>query len=356
MENNIQKLSRKDIISLKAYQSARSIGGTGHTLLNANELPILSSYNLNNIILNRYPECQPKKLIFHYAAYVNLALENILVSRGSDEAIELLMRVFCLPTKDSIMTFSPTYTMYAKIAEIYGIKNIVIPMINNTILDISQIKKLLHGVKLIYICRPNNPTGHIFSIDSIIKILKITLGKAIVVIDEAYIEFCMSENTIFLLKRFSHIVILRTLSKAFGLAGLRCGFTLAHQDIIKLLKKVITPYPLPIPSINIAIQALLPVAIVSMKDKVLEIKNNKKFLLKYLQKNDLVKYIFHSETNYILVQFYNAKNIFNILWNQGIILRQQNHELQLRECIRISVGTKTECLRLINALKSISLN
>ncbi|CAL4042148.1 Histidinol-phosphate aminotransferase [Buchnera aphidicola (Takecallis arundicolens)] len=356
MENNIQKLSRKDIIFLKAYQSARSIGGIGHTLLNANELPMSSLYNLTNITLNRYPECQPKKLIFHYSAYVNLALENILVSRGSDEAIELLMRVFCLPNKDSIITFSPTYTMYAKIAEIYGIKNIIIPMINNMILDIPKIIKLLHGVKLIYICRPNNPTGHIFNIDSIIQILKITIGKAIVIIDEAYIEFCMSENTIFLLKSFSHLVILRTLSKAFGLAGLRCGFTLAHKDIIKLLRKVITPYPLPIPSINIAIQALLPSAIVSMQNKVLEIQKNKKFLLKNLKKNDLVKYIFHSETNYILVKFYNAKNIFDILWNQGIILRQQNHESNLRDCIRISVGTKTECLCLISALKSISLN
>ncbi|WP_343128258.1 histidinol-phosphate transaminase [Buchnera aphidicola (Takecallis taiwana)] len=356
MENSIQKLSRKDIVFLKAYQSARSIGGIGHTLLNANELPVFNTYSIKNVIVNRYPECQPKEVILQYSDYVNLHVGNILVSRGSDEAIELLMRVFCIPYRDAIMTFSPTYTMYSKIAEIYGIKNVIVPMINNVSLNFSKIKKTLHLVKIIYICRPNNPTGHILDIDSIIKILTYTVGKTIVVIDEAYIEFCMRENIVFLLKRFVHLVILRTLSKAFGLAGIRCGFTLAHKDIIKLLSKIITPYPLPVPSINIAKQALLPSAIFDMKHRVLQLQENKIYLLRFLKKSDLVQYIFHSETNYILVQFYNAKNIFDVLWSQGIILRNQTHEPSLQECIRISVGTKKECLRLISALKIISLN
>ncbi|QCI27083.1 histidinol-phosphate transaminase [Buchnera aphidicola] len=356
MESNIKKISRKDIVFLKAYKSARKIGGNGNIWLNANEFPESSMFNLNNIKLNRYPDCQPKELILRYSIYSNISIKNILVSRGSDEAIELLMRVFCIPGKDSIMTFPPTYGMYSKIAEIYGIKNISIPMIDNIFLDLLKIKKYLFKTKIIYICSPNNPTGNIINVDIIINILKLTLGKVIVVIDEAYIEFCINKSIIFLLKRFSNLVILRTLSKAFGLAGIRCGFTLAHSDIIKLLKKVIAPYPLPIPSINIAIQALSKTEILNMKNKVLKLNNNKIWLLNQLKKNNLIKHIFYSETNYLLVHFFNAKDVFHILWNQGIILRQQDHEMTLKNHIRISIGTKKECLCLINALKNISLN
>ncbi|QCI25877.1 histidinol-phosphate transaminase [Buchnera aphidicola] len=355
MESNIYKLCRKDIFALQAYASARSIGGTGTILLNANELPVSNIVSLKKIVLNRYPECQPEILLKKYANYINLHINNILVSRGADEAIELLMRVFCTPYQDSILTFPPTYTMYAKVAEIYGVQNISIPLIDNIYLNIPEIIKCLNKVKLIYICRPNNPTGHIFHIDEIIKILELTINKAIVVIDEAYIEFCINKNIIFLLTRFNHLVILRTLSKAFGLAGIRCGFTIAHHDIIQLLRKVITPYPLPIPSIEIAVKSLSRTSIINMKNKILLVQKNKFWLLDQLKTIKFIKYIFDSETNYILVRCIRACDIFNVLWNKGIILRKQDHIIELQDCIRISIGTKIECLHLFNALKEIVL-
>lgn len=356
MENSMQKLFRKDIVALEAYKSARSIGGSGTILLNANEFPSPNIYSIQNIELNRYPECQPIDLLNRYASYVNIDCENILVSRGSDEGIELLMRVCCIPNQDTILTFSPTYTMYSKIAEIYGIKHIDIPLIDNTSFNILEIKKHLYKVKLIYICRPNNPTGHLFNLDEIIELLELTLNKSILVIDEAYIEFCIDENIVFLLKRFNNLVILRTLSKAFGLAGIRCGFTLAHKDIIRLLQKVITPYPLAAPSIDIAVQALSYSGILDMKNKISILKENKVWLLNNLKRIHLIKYIFDSATNYVLVHFFNSNYVFNTLWNKGIILRKQDHIRGLKECIRISIGTKKECSQLIHELKEIALN
>ncbi|CAL4318642.1 histidinol-phosphate transaminase [Buchnera aphidicola] len=353
MKNNIHSLSRKHILQLQPYKSARSIGGKGDVWLNANEVPMSKKFFLHQYVFNRYPEFQSKKLLDYYATYANVKIENILISRGADEAIDLLMKVFCIPNKECIMTFPPTYTMYSKIAEIYNIKNISINMLDNFSLDIQSLKLNLHLVKLIYICRPNNPTGHIFNIKDIIIILEMTVGKSIVVIDEAYIEFCLENTLIFLLSKYSHMVILRTLSKSFGLAGIRCGFAIAHKDIIDLLKKVIAPYPLSSPTIDIAIQALEPSNIACMKQNILQIQKNKIWLLKELKYIHVVQKIFSTSTNYVLVKFFRSDFVFQKLWDQGIIVRNQNHEKTLKGCIRISIGNKTECIKLIIALKNI---
>lgn len=356
MEDDITRLARQDINVLQPYQSARTIGGQGHIFLNANESPLLNCISVNNLILNRYPECQPEQLITNYSAYSGINKKNILVCRGADEGIELLMRVFCTPGQDIVITCPPTYTMYAKLAEIYGIENIKIPMIQNKKLNFSKIVKHIKRTKLIYLCRPNNPTGYVINVLDIVKVLEITKSKAIVVIDEAYIEFCIEKNLVNLLHQYNHLVILRTLSKAFGLAGIRCGFILAGLKIIDLLKKIIAPYPLSTPSIYIASRSLDEQNIFTMKERVYQLNQNRNFLVHHLKKNSIVKYIFSSEANYILVKFINSSKIFNMLWKQGIILRNQDHEIQLSGCIRISIGTQEECINLITALKRISLH
>ncbi|WP_343182589.1 histidinol-phosphate transaminase [Buchnera aphidicola] len=355
MKNCLKKLFRSDLLTLEPYRSARLIGGNGKIWLNANECFSPPSFNLNNFFFNRYPECQPKILLEKYSFYSGIKQKNILVSRGADEAIELLIRAFCIPGKDCIMTFPPTYMMYSKISEIYGIQNIKIPLINNIKLDFEKISLYVQNVKLIYLCRPNNPTGHLLNLKNVISVLDVVKNDSIVVIDEAYIEFCEKNTLTFLLKKYDNLIILRTLSKSFGLAGIRCGFTLAHEDIIQILNKIIAPYPLTMPSIDIAIQALEDTNILVMKNRVSVCNQNKLWLLKKIKKLSLVNYIFDSQANYILVNFFYAKKIFNILWNQGIILRDQSHELSLKNCLRITIGTKKECELLYFALKNISL-
>jgi len=245
MTANINKLARKNIQKLNPYQSARRIGGKGDTWLNANESPISVPFKGKVKVFNRYPECQPNNLLSSYANYVGLLNNQILVTRGADEGIELLIKAFCEPGKDAIIYCPPTYDMYAINAKIANVEIKEIPTFKNTWkIDLLNIRSNLNKVKLIYICNPNNPTGNIVSQEDLKSLLKVTLGQSLVIIDEAYIEFSPKNSMVNYLKTFPNLIILRTLSKAFALAGIRCGFTLAQKEVIDILHKVISPYPI----------------------------------------------------------------------------------------------------------------
>ncbi|QIE01856.1 histidinol-phosphate transaminase [Buchnera aphidicola] len=356
MKNKILKLSRDNIQNLTPYQSARSIGGTdGSILLNANESPLPVAFKLKKKIFNRYPECQPYNLILLYSDYINLSCEQILVTRGADEGIELLIKAFCQPRRDAIIYCPPTYDMYRVSAKIADIHIKTIPTIKNTWqLDLPNIQCNLIGVKLIYICNPNNPTGNLILQNDLISLLKMTVGQCLVVIDEAYIEFTPTNTMTNYLSKYSNLVILRTLSKAFALAGIRCGFTLSHPEIINTLKKVISPYPISIPVADIAIQALKTKNIQLMRNRVLSLNNNRTWLIEKLQHIPCVEKVFVSHANYILVKFFMFKKIFDTLWKKGIILRNQNEKNNLNKCIRISIGTHLENILLIKELKIFS--
>ncbi|QIQ41713.1 MAG: histidinol-phosphate transaminase [Buchnera aphidicola (Microlophium carnosum)] len=356
MTDNILKLARTNIQDLIPYQSARRIGGEhGNVLLNANESPVPVFFELKKRSFNRYPECQPNNLIVSYANYVNLSYDQILVTRGADEGIELLIKAFCEPGKDAIIYCPPTYDMYRINAKIAGIEIKEIPTIKNTWqLDLPKIALNLSRVKLVYICNPNNPTANIFLKEDLIFLLNITLGRSLVVIDEAYIEFSPKESMTNDLKKYPNLVILRTLSKAFSLAGIRCGFTLAKKEIIKILNKVISPYPISIPVADIAVKSLETHYIKLMQSRVLDSNNNRIWLINQLQNISCVEKVFESHTNYVLVKFFMFKKVFKTLWNQGIILRNQNEKVNIKKCIRISIGTRLESSRLIEELKIFS--
>ncbi|WP_168919457.1 histidinol-phosphate transaminase [Enterobacteriaceae endosymbiont of Donacia thalassina] len=350
---------RKNIINFIPYKSARLLykndNITNHLVaLNANESPIISSFSLNKKIFNRYPEPQPKELINLYSKYVNLNPENILITRGADEGIDLVMRTFCNPKKDKILFCPPTYDMYRVTAEILNIKYIKIDSNNNWELNLNKIKKNLNKIKIIYICNPNNPTGNYINQNDIIRLLKLTKNKTIIVIDEAYIEFCVDQTFSYLINKYHNLIILRTLSKAFALAGLRCGFILTNKNIIDVLLKVIAPYPIPAPVVDIAIQALNSKNLIIMKNNVKIIINNKKWLIKNLYKCNCIKNIFDSSTNFILVKFHNSEFIFKKLTKKKIIVRNQNHEKKLNNCLRITIGTFFECKKLFFELKQLS--
>ncbi|WP_279084669.1 histidinol-phosphate transaminase [Gilliamella apis] len=350
---DINQLVRKNVQKLTPYQSARRIGGNGDVWLNANEYPVAPNFQLTEQNLNRYPEAQPEQVINRYAQYAGVTPEQVIVSRGADEAIELLMRAFCEPETDTVLYCPPTYGMYQVSAETLGIKTKTVPTKSNWQLDLDGIKQNLDNVKLIYVCSPNNPTGNLIDQDDIKTLLKLAENRALVIIDEAYIEFSPNSTVVSWLANYPHLVILRTLSKAFALAGLRCGFTLANKPVIDALQKVIAPYPLATPVADIATQALSKDGINTMKLHVTNLNKQKEQLANQLSALEIVEKVYSSEANYLCVKFQSNKQVFSKLWNQGIILRDQSKSIGQDGFVRISIGTQAECEAVITALKAI---
>ena len=350
---DINQLVRKNVQKLTPYQSARRIGGNGDVWLNANEYPVAPNYQLTEQTLNRYPEAQPQQVIDSYAQYAGVTPEQVIVSRGADEAIELLMRAFCEPDTDTVLYCPPTYGMYQVSAETLGIKTKTVPTKSDWQLDLEGIKQNLDNVKLIYVCSPNNPTGNLINPEDIKALLNLVKDRALVIIDEAYIEFSPNSTVVSWLNDYPHLVILRTLSKAFALAGLRCGFTLANKPIIDALQKVIAPYPLATPVADIATQALSKEGIETMRLHVINLNNQKEKFAKQLSALPIVEKVYPSESNYLCVKFQSNKEVFSKLWHEGIILRDQSKSIGQNDFVRISIGTEDECDAVITALKAI---
>ncbi|WP_294902728.1 histidinol-phosphate transaminase [Tatumella sp. UBA2305] len=353
MSKSVEQLARDNVKALTPYQSARRLGGKGDVWLNANEYPVAVPFELTRQTLNRYPECQPTEVIERYAAYSGLNSDQVLVSRGADEGIELLIRAFCEPGKDKILFCPPTYGMYSVSAETIGVEYLTVPALENWQPDVAAIAAQLDGVKLVYLCSPNNPTGNLVEPQLIRELLDLTAGKALVVADEAYIDFCPEASLASWLRDYPQLVILRTLSKAFALAGLRCGFTLANPEVISLLLKVIAPYPLSAPVADIAAQALSEQGLALMRENVKTLNQTRGWLQQQLEQCPLVEQVYPSSANYLLVRF-TQTTVFRALWDQGIILRDQSKNPGLNGCLRISIGTRQECETLMNALHSLS--
>lgn len=349
----ISQLSRKNIQALTPYQSARRLGGKGDVWLNANEYPTSPDFKLSSREFNRYPEAQPQAVVEGYARYAGVSPDNVLVTRGGDESIELIIRAFC-EANDSVLYCPPTYGMYSVSAETCGVALKTVPLTADFQLNLAEIERQLDGVKVLFVCSPNNPTGGLVKRSDLLKLLQITAGRAIVVVDEAYIEFCPEATMANELANFPHLAIVRTLSKAFALAGLRCGFTLANPELIGVLQKVIAPYPLPVPVSDIAAQALQSQGLAEMRQRVAEVLKNRQWLIEQLQKCSQVEQIFDSEANYLLVKFKEGQKVFQALWDQGIILRNQHTALGLSNCVRITIGTPEENQRVVQAISELS--
>ena len=343
----MEKLARKQIQTLTPYMSARKIGGSGDVWLNANESPFNNEYKTDFARLNRYSECQPNELISAYAAYAGVRPEQTITTRGADEGIELLMRAFCEPREDAILYCPPTYGMYSISAETMGVEQKIVPLTSDWQLDLTKIEANLDKVKLIFICSPNNPTGNLVKREDIVALLEMTKERAIVVMDEAYIDFCPEASTVDLLSQYSNLAILRTLSKAFALAGLRCGFTLANQDLIKVLLKVIAPYPVPVPVSEIATQALSEAGLARTKFQVLDLNANRAYLQVGLSMIPGLE-VFEGWGNYLLVKFPDGDALFEAAWDTGIILRNS----PIENCVRISVGNRDECEKTLGFIRN----
>ena len=349
-----KKLARQEIVTMTPYQSARRLFSSNNAnqeaiqkiWLNANEASGPGIYQLSSDCLNRYPDFQPDNLLTAYSNYSQLAKENILATRGADEGIELIIRTFCKAYQDNILICPPTYGMYAISAENHGAGIIEVPLIINPNtdidLDINALAAQVGKVKVVFLCSPNNPTGSLLKAAQIRQVLDLFKDSAMVVVDEAYIEFCPENSVSSWLLHYDNLIILRTLSKAFALAGLRCGFTLASSEVITLLSKVIAPYPIAAPIAELASQALSEKGIAQMQIRVQETRILRQELTTWLQAQPWCQQVFQSDANFVLFKSQYKDKLFNSLKSQGILIRDQSKQAQLSHCLRISIGSERE--------------
>lgn len=350
---SIKDLARRAVRALTPYQSARRIGGKGHIWLNANEAPLAYPFTISAERLNRYPECQPPQVVDSYAAYAGVNADQVLVSRGADEAIELVIRTFCEAGQDQVMICPPTYGMYAISAETCGVGIVEVPLTARRQPDWGEIKSRLSDVKVVFLCSPNNPTGDLVGRDGLIDLLETADSRALIVVDEAYIEFCPEASVVDLLARYPNLIVTRTLSKAFALAGIRCGFTLASAEIISLLAKVIAPYPIPDPVAQIAEQALSKDGMALMQERVRELNAQKARLKAELKTLPCVREIFEDKGNFVLVRFTDGARVFAAMKESGIILRDFSNKPTLADSVRITIGYQGEMDAVLTVLRDI---
>lgn len=346
----VSSLARKSVKEITPYASARRSMSGGAIWLNANENAMATEYQISGDF-NRYPACQPAALIQAYADYAGVEPTQVLVSRGADEGIELLIRGFCEPQQDSITICPPTYGMYAISAQSQQVATNIVPLTADFQLDVAAIFNT--KPKLVFICSPNNPTGNIIPLAQIITVLEHYKNSALVVVDEAYIEFVAENSVANLINQYANLVVLRTLSKAFALAGLRCGFTLARAEVINGLKQIIAPYPLAEPVAQIACQALQPAAINHMQQNVVIINQLRDHFIRFASSLDGIERVWPSDANFVLLQVPNATQVVTALQQQGILVRNQSSQLGLSQVIRVSIGCAAEMQALQHAMSNL---
>lgn len=338
---NIKSLVRKNIINLKPYTSARDIyDGTEGILLDANENSFGSTFiELNGLKLNRYPDPHQKDIRKVTGDYYSIPYENIFFGVGSDEVIDLLVRVFCNPEIDNVIIPEPTYGMYRVSCDINNVETREVLLNDKFQIDFDSIKKKIDpNTKIIFLCSPNNPTGNVLNRNDITSLCKAT--DIIIVVDEAYIDFSIKNTLVNEIKNHKNLIVLRTFSKAWGLAGIRSGFCVADTEIINILFKIKAPY-----NINSLTRYALKNAVSNYKLKdeyVNSIIKEKERLKNQLETLLIVKKVFDSNANFLLVQFEDAKHVQNQLLKKGIIVRDRSTQPKLENCLRISVGNEEE--------------
>jgi histidinol-phosphate aminotransferase len=338
-----QTLIRKEILNLKPYSSARDeYTGSASVLLDANENPY-------NSPLNRYPDPQQWVLKRKIAGMKGVEPEQIFLGNGSDEAIDLLIRIFCEPLVDQIFSIDPSYGMYEVCAAVNNVKFIKFKLTHNFEPDVESIlKSCSEHTKLLFLCSPNNPTSNSFEHESIIRLLDEFRG--IVVLDEAYIDFSINSGYLPMLDRYPRLVILQTLSKAWGLAGIRLGMAFASKSVITILNKVKYPYNVNLLSQQKAIEALENPA--QKSDWVKRIILERERLRDSLAEIPCIVHVFPSDANFLLVKTTDPAGIYNFLVEHAIIVRDRSRVSLCEGCLRITIGTPEENEILCKGLKA----
>ena len=344
---NPNNVVRNNIRNLKPYSSARDeFKGEANIFLDANEnslgSPLLKWYN-------RYPDPMQWKIKQKLSVIKQVPVDQIFLGNGSDEPIDLLFRCFCEPGVDEVIVFPPTYGMYEVSANINNVHLSKVPLTKEFQLDLEALELVIkpHS-KIIWICSPNNPSGNSIDRQDIEMVLNNFDG--LVVVDEAYINFSRQKSLVTDLADYPNLVVLQTLSKAWGLAGLRVGMAFASSEIIGYLNKVKPPYNISEPVQELALKALDEIG--QVNDMILQLVDARKQLEQDFVKSLQVVKVFPSDANFLLVEFTHARAMYDYLVGQGIVVRDRSNVLLCDNCLRITVGTDAENLKLVDAINS----
>lgn len=345
----VNELARPEIVALSPYEHAS--WEPELTRLHANELPFRVPGDDSDAGLNRYPEPQPRALIEALAQLYEVPPSCVLAGRGSDEAIDLLTRAFCCAGRDAVLICPPTFGMYSVSARIQGAQVIAAPLAADSFaLDEQAVLQACQGrVKLLFLCSPNNPTGNLLDEAAILRIAHAVAGRALLVVDEAYLEFAAAPSLARHLARFPHLAILRTLSKAHGLAGARCGALVADPAVVALLRKIIPPYAIPQLTVETVLPLLTPQALLETRGRIEGICTQRARLAQALRALPCVRRVFPSAANFLTVELEDAADAYARARAAGLLVRDARRYPGLAACLRVTVGTEGHNARLLEA-------
>jgi histidinol-phosphate aminotransferase len=344
---NIKNLVRENVKSLKPYSSARDeykdVTSGEMVFLDANENPFENG-------VNRYPDPQQNKLKELLSNLKKISKNNILLGNGSDEVLDLIFRAFCEPNKDNVITLPPTYGMYSVLANINAIENKQVLLTEDYQPKVAQIlKEVNQNSKILFLCSPNNPSGNSFT-KEIVEALLLKFN-GLVVIDEAYIDFSEERSWLEKLTQFPNLIITQTLSKAYGLAGVRLGVCYASEEIIKVLNSIKPPYNVNELTQQKAVERLLKVG--EVVQEVAGIIQQRNLLIIALKDISFIKVSYPTDCNFVLIRVDDANKRYDQLIAKGIVIRNRTTQPLCENCLRLTIGTKLENEKLIKALTEI---
>jgi len=344
--------ARPEIRALKPYASARALADAAGILLNANENPWPPAGD-RELALNRYPDPQPAALRQRLAALYGVEESRLLITRGSDEGIDLLQRAYCRAGGDRVLISPPCFGMYALSARIQGAGVVEAPLVEGDCgFELpAGLEARAKGCRLVFLCSPNNPTGNLVAPERVSQLAARQAASGLVVVDEAYVEFAPETSVLSLLQEHRNLVILRTLSKAHALAGCRLGCVIADPAVIDLLRRIIAPYPLPTPTVSAALRALAPESLASTREHLKTLAAEKQRMVAALSAHPGIVRLWPGHANFVLVRAVDGAGLVGSAASAGIRLRDQSAQPGLADCVRITIGTPEENDALTRFLK-----
>ena len=357
MNSTVEALLREDLRDFGGYKSARSEALDGSVWLNANESAWANPSD-PGALLRRYPQPQPDALCARLARLYEVAPAQLLVGRGSDEGIDLLVRAFCAPGRGRIVQAPPVFGMYAVSARLHGVGVVDVPLCDGETglcADLPALGKaaLEQGASLLFLCSPGNPSGELLALDDIAPLARRLRGRCIVVVDEAYLEYADAPSATTLLAEHDNIAVLRTLSKAHALAAARVGCVLAAPALIEALRRCQAPYPIPQPVAAAALAALAAEPLALTRGRMDAAREARARLANGLLGLPCVRRVYPSAGNFLLVRFADAEAAFTALLADGVVVRDMRVMPQLGDALRITVGSLDECRRVLAALRAL---
>jgi len=347
--DTVLALARPDILELRPYQHAA--WDPSLERMHANEMPWRAPGDNTVAGLNRYPEPQPGALLERMSQLYCVPVANLLVGRGSDEAIDLLVRAFCRAGHDRVVITPPTFGFYAVAARIQGAEVVEVPLTREGFcIDAPGVLDAGRRAKIVFLCSPNNPTGNLLDQDSMLEVCRELAGRAIVCVDEAYLEFTDRTSLAACIGAMPNLVVLRTLSKAYALAGARLGTLIADEAIVSLLRRVIPPYALPAPAVEHVLALTEAPQRVVAADRIRTLRLERDAMREWLEPMAIVARVFPSDANFLLVEFHDARRALEAGKAAGLLVRDFSGAPGLANCLRISVGTPAQNERLLAAL------